>query len=81
MNTLPLVKNRGRFSLVVYLNSWALPLHIDRVPGSGGWTYRVEILCFCFHWRAWEFTDDSFYDITSGKEYDFYDEEEEDIPF
>lgn len=41
MNTLALV-NRGRFSFVVYLNSWALPLHIDRVPGSGGWTYRVE---------------------------------------
>jgi len=46
MNRLTFIKNFGRFSFLVDLFSWAIPLNIDRYPGAKGWTYRVSVLCF-----------------------------------
>jgi hypothetical protein len=35
------------FSLSIHLNSCALPLNIERYPGSNSrWTYRIRLLCF-----------------------------------
>jgi hypothetical protein len=48
------IKNIGRFSLVIDFFGFALPLNIDRYPGSHGWTVRIRFLCFNFHIRTQE---------------------------
>lgn len=72
MNRLLVIKNKGQFSFVIDLFSWALPFNYDAYPGAYGWTLRFRILCFNFHFRT---EDEAEYDP-----YEFYDEES-DLPF
>lgn len=77
MNRLPVVKNKGRFIFVIDLFSWAIPFNYDAYPGGYGWTHRVGILCFNFHYRT---QDDPIYSYED--EQMFHDDQEyNDIPF
>jgi hypothetical protein len=76
MNRPPVIKNKGRFSFVIDLFSWALPLNYDAYPGGYGWTHRIRILCFVFHYRT---EDNPIYSYEDEKI--FNDEYEEDTPF
>jgi len=70
--------NWKRFSLVIYLNSWAIPFYVDRLPGATGWTYRLGFLCFYIHFRTQSHTnyEDSYYDDVQNRDW-----LEDDLPF
>lgn len=76
IDRLPVVLNKGRFSFVIDLFSWAVPLNYDGYPGAYGWTHRLRILCFNFHIRTLNEPIHDYDDQIMG-----YGEIEDDIPF
>lgn len=70
-----------RFSIVIDLYHFALPLSIEKYPGAKGWTYRIILFNIALHIRTdsgWQDQKNNDYDCCDSVHDDYEDYEEYD---